>query len=99
RHHGPGEDPRLLPRERRDDLAPAPELLLRAARAVNEIIQARRERARARRRFHGVAEGHLLEGEEQIGSRFDPYGARRDLGELFAPEQRTIRVAIEHFLP
>lgn len=47
---------------------------------MQEIVKGVREESGAGRRFHGIAQSHFLEGEEEVGARFDADGVRRGLG-------------------
>jgi phenylalanyl-tRNA synthetase alpha chain len=74
---------------------------LQGAGAVQQFVEPLAERARALRDFHGVAQRHLLEGEDHAVARalFDAHGPRRNLRELASPEQPAKLVAPERLLP
>src|SRR5215210_3458232 len=86
---GPGQDSRLFTRQRGDQLAPALELTPCIAAAVGEVVESFSDSLRALRRLDGIAQGHLLKGEEEIGSRLKPHGARSNLMVVPFAQKRT----------
>ena len=65
---GPGQDPCLAARKLRQRLAPVVESLLKRADAVQQLIKRPGETGGADAPFHGIAQGHLFEGEQEVGA-------------------------------
>jgi hypothetical protein len=70
----------LLARQIGYDPAPASESALYGSRPVQKIVETFGEGLCPSARPHGVAQGHFLEGEDQIGPRLDGYCVGRDPG-------------------
>src|SRR6266576_6751864 len=62
-------------------------------------VQPRGERPRCHRHSHCITKGHLFEGKKKVGSRFDPYRPRRDLGVVVVLKQRLKLRAVELGFP
>src|SRR5689334_18146098 len=97
----PGEHARLPAGQRRHYLHPALEPARQRTTAMKELVQAFGKGPGAFRRPDGIAQGHLLEGEDHAVARalLDAHGARRDLGELACTQQPPQLLATEDFLP